>query len=207
MLWAGPSRLPPVTLGDQQPGVLFLRQTSYGRGPPLGVAAPAGLPVILGAGLAAGLARDRLLAAVPALAEHLGPLASLLRHSSLCFPPLWVLPSEAFVLPSLLGRGRSRCWFRPGLVGPPARWIAEWRCLGNPVQLDRYSGHPLTAWLRCAFLYRRLCVMPGAFRHISHTWSGPGWLGRYSVGTDRGSWPSRIFPSIGRVAFPSWPRA
>ena len=56
-----------VTLSALSPvgqGLLF--------GPPLGVAAPAGLPVVLGAGLTTGLAQDSRSYAVPALAEFLG---------------------------------------------------------------------------------------------------------------------------------------
>ena len=39
---------------------------------PSGIPAPAGLPVVLGAGLTTGLAQDSRLYAVPALAEFLG---------------------------------------------------------------------------------------------------------------------------------------
>ena len=72
----------PVLCGRLIPLALFGR---YGPllsgGLPLGIAAYAGLPVFVGAGGAAGLARDGLFAAVPALAELLGSLPFFLGES------------------------------------------------------------------------------------------------------------------------------
>ena len=77
-------QVPPVQCGRSIPLALFGR---YGLllsgGLLLGIAASAGLPVLLGAGGAAGLARDGLLAAVRALVDLLGSAAFPLDEEAL----------------------------------------------------------------------------------------------------------------------------
>ena len=70
------------------------------RGPPLGIAAHAGLPVLLGAGLAPRLAGNRRLAAVPALAEFPGSMQALLGIEPLVLHALRGLVSLPVVLPA-----------------------------------------------------------------------------------------------------------
>ena len=94
----------------------------FGRGPSLGVAAPAGLPMGLSARGAPGLARDGgVLAAVPAYAEFLGLLPLFLGVVPVILLALWSLgPALVVRLPFLLAgfhlfRGRLNP--RPRLPG------------------------------------------------------------------------------------------
>ena len=83
----------------------------FGQSPPLGVAAPTGLPVGLSVGFAPRLAGNRRLAAVPALAEFPGSLQAFLCIEPLVLYALWTLVPDLFVLPAVfvcvasLGRG------------------------------------------------------------------------------------------------------
>ena len=86
--------------------VCFVRRCRLsGRGPPLGIAAPAGLPVGLGASEASRFAGNRRLATFLALAKLLGPLSLFL---SVAPPVLHALRSPVpglFVLPARFPRG------------------------------------------------------------------------------------------------------
>ena len=72
------------------------------RGPSVGVATPAGLPVGLGAGGASRLAKGGRFAAVPAPAEFLGPLSLFLGKLPLVLPALRGLSLGLFVFPAAL---------------------------------------------------------------------------------------------------------
>ena len=78
------------------------RCRSFGCVPPPGVAAPAGLPVVLSARGAARLAEDRGLAAVPALAEFPGLLPLFLGEAPVVLHALRGLVPSLFVFPAVL---------------------------------------------------------------------------------------------------------
>ena len=84
----------------------------FGRGPSVGVAAPAGLPVGLGALGAPGLAQDGGLAAVPAYAEFLGLLPLFLGVVPVILLALWSLGPALVVRPPFLLAGFHLFWGR-----------------------------------------------------------------------------------------------
>ena len=106
------------------------------RGPPLGIAAHAGLPVLLGAGLAPRLAGNRRLAAVPALAEFPGSMQALLGIEPLVLHALRGLVSLPVVLDLILPLGfcldRVRC-------GPLFRFCGPGGCF--------LEGFPCPSWV------------------------------------------------------------
>ena len=81
--------------------ILVLR----GRFSSLGVPAPAVLPALLGAGGAAGLARDGEVGAAPALAKLLGFPPAFLRQEAAVLPALGGLVSLPVVLLAALALG------------------------------------------------------------------------------------------------------
>ena len=84
----------------------------FGRGPSVGVAAPAGLPVGPGALGAPGLAQDGGLAAVPAYAEFLGLLPLFLGVVPVILLALWSLGPALVVRPPFLLAGFHMFWGR-----------------------------------------------------------------------------------------------
>ena len=106
------------------------------RGPSVGVAASAGLPVLLGAGLAPRLAGNRRLAAVPALAEFPGSMQALLGIEPLVLHALRGLVSLPVVLDLILPLGfcldRVRC-------GPLFRFCGPGGCF--------LKGFPCPSWV------------------------------------------------------------
>ena len=113
-------RLRPIFLRENFSGVSshsFCKAGSpclFIRGPPPGVAAPAGLPVGLGADLAPRLAGNRRLATVLALAKQLGPLSLFLSVAQPVLPALRGPVPSLFVLPARFPRGF-------GVLGPGGR--------------------------------------------------------------------------------------
>ena len=116
-----PVKLRPILVQSLQgtsSALISLRRYSrlLSRVSPLGAAAPAGLPVVLGAGRATRLAWDGWLGAVLALAKELGFPASLLLVAPKVFLPLRALASGLLVLPACRGHGCSVGRFCPGFV-------------------------------------------------------------------------------------------
>ena len=89
--------------------------------PPIGVVPPAGMPVVLSARGAPGLARDSGTAAVPTLAGLLGLLTLFLGEAPVVLHALRSLVPSLFVLPALFG-----CPFSSGLLG---RFFICWSVL------------------------------------------------------------------------------
>ena len=112
------------------------RRCLLGQSPPHGVAAPAGLPVLLGAGLTLRLAGNRRLAAVPALAEFPGSMQALLGIEPLVLHALRGLVSLPVVLDLILPLGfcldRVRC-------GPLFRFCGPGGCF--------LEGFPCPSWV------------------------------------------------------------
>ena len=116
------SCLLPQRAGKRRCGLFFHRPFLSGCGPPPGVAAPAGLPVVFCADRAAGLARDGWCGAVPAFAALLGLTALLLGKAPVVLHALRALVPGLFALPALQQLGLVRCRatavdFPPVLIG------------------------------------------------------------------------------------------